>query len=246
MHTFIFDFDATMYDERPAGSYIDMVYINAFQRLGIHEEATEHVRCFIREHKPFSPSTYAKAVANLHKTYKIKICQEDIDFAVQQLHKVQTEGLKEIVQAIAQQGHQVLIVGGTALGSHIIPLFVADHGIAPENVYSGYFNGLEEDEIMKALLGSFRYINAEEPGYITPFSERKSELINLLRSEGKTQNKIIHIGDGRNDLEAWENNAVDHFIGFGLNRVAPEVKASAPVFVESLEDFKKEIDDYLG
>ncbi len=51
----------------------------------------------------------------------------------------------------------------------------------------------------------------------------------------------MHIGDGTNDLEAWQEKAVDEFIGFGINIENEEVKQKAPVFVTTILELKKEL-----
>ncbi len=49
------------------------------------------------------------------------------------------------------------------------------------------------------------------------------------------KHKIIHIGDGENDLEVWDSGAVDYFIGFGGNKINLNVKKKSPAFFETSE-----------
>ena len=66
--------------------------------------------------------------------------------------------------------------------------------------------------------------------YVRIPSENKSDLIKLLKHQGKISGKITHIGDGKNDLEVWQAGFIDNFIGFGLNQVDKKVQKEAPIF----------------
>lgn len=72
----------------------------------------------------------------------------------------------------------------------------------------------------------------------------KGNVINYLEKKKRITGKIIHVGDGKNDLEVWEANLVNFFIGFGINKIVPEVQKKAPAFVKTIDEFKAIIKKY--
>ena len=176
--------------------------------------------------------------------YKIIPKKKDTDFVVSELLKSQTQGLQEIILQLKSKGHQVLIIGGGTWGCAIIPQFAKEFEIENKDIYSGYFKDSSNKEIVKVLSDDFRYTNCGDLDLQTPISDKKSDVIKYLKQKGLVHGKIIHIGDGENDLEVWKSGEVDMFIGFGINKTSPKVEKEAPVFVKNIEEFKSVVFKY--
>ena len=115
-------------------------------------------------------------------------------------------------------------------------------GIERSNIYSG--QDFIAKEIKEGKMNPpFYYTNCGTGKSTNAF--HKSDVIKMLKETNQTEGKIIHIGDGENDLEVWKTKQCDVFIGFGVNYIDKKVKKEAPVFVESMEEFKKEIEKIL-
>ena len=91
----------------------------------------------------------------------------------------------------------------------------------------------------------FEYVNCANPDAHTVYSKKKSDLIKFLKKEKIINGKIIHIGDGENDLEVWKSGKVDLFIGFGVNKVISKVAKESPIFVKTIEEFDNLLEKIL-
>ncbi len=247
--TFIFDFDDTMYNAKTENnqkhrSYVDMFYESVFKSSGYERNDIElWVSKNIRIAN--SPEGVYEFMRRLHDKFHIKVQQKDIDYCISELKKVQTKNLKEIILKLKSQGHQVLIIGGGTWGCSIIPDFAKQFGIEKSDIYSGYFKDFSYSEITKVLFDKYRYTNCGNLDLQTPVSFEKSEVIKFLKKEGIIKGKVIHIGDGENDLEVWKAGEADKFIGFGINRYSTKVEDGSEIYVKTIEDFKNEIDKVL-
>ena len=65
-----------------------------------------------------------------------------------------------------------------------------------------------------------------------PILGDKTPVIQKIKSENFGK-KIILVGDGNNDLQAFESGAADAFIGFGANAVREKVRKKAPFWAEN-------------
>ncbi len=253
--TFIFDFDATMYNTKPANigenivgkkhrSYIDMFYESAFKGSGYKRNVVEN---WVSKniHIANSPEGINEFMKRLNDTFHIKVQQKDVDYAISELTKVQTTDLKDIILKLKSRGNQVLIIGGGTFGCAIIPDFARQFGIEKSDIYSGYFKDFSGKELKKVLFDKYRYTNCENLDLKTPISEKKSDVIKFLKQQGMVKGKVIHIGDGENDLEVWNAGQAYKFIGFGVNRYSKKVEAGSEIYVKNMDEFKHEIDKIL-
>lgn len=239
--TFIFDFDSTMYNFNKDSAYFDQIYYSIItgdqQRMQEYKVGTKEIAKKYKEHD------FVKELAN--KYYK-NIAQKDVDFAVKKITKNQTPELGVIIKNLKQEGHKVMIIGGSAFGCAIIPQFAKQFGIEKSDIYSGYFKDFSTNSLQKAFtFDKFEYVNCENPDTHTVYSKKKSDLIKLLKKEGKIKGKVVHIGDGENDLEVWQAKQADAFVGFGVNKIVEKVGKEAPIFVKTIDEFKIVIDNIL-
>lgn len=244
MATIIFDFDSTLYAEKLHGNYLEIMYAHALERMQI-PKARQYIVDYIAPHAPKTPGFYSQLIGDIHQKYAVKIEEKDVEIAIEKIKAARTKGIKKIVQSVKKSGHKVLIVGGAALGIHVIPQIVEEYKIEASNIYSGIFHGIEDAPLHRALKAPFRYVNAEKPTLPTPISEKKSAIINHIRREKIGNDRVILIGDGQNDLEAWHAGSLDAFVGFGLHRKDPKVAREAPFFVENIGDLERVIDALL-
>jgi hydroxymethylpyrimidine pyrophosphatase-like HAD family hydrolase len=248
--TFIFDFDHTMYDATPINkrgrsySYVDIFYESAFSRA---KYKRNEVESWIEKNVYIAntPEGVNEFMRRLNKKFKIIFTQKDIDYTVSELNKMQITGLGEVIKNLKKQGHQVLIIGGGTWGCAIIPEFVKQFGIEKSDVYTGYFKDFSDKELSKLIFDNYRYTNCANLDLQTPYSEKKSDVIKFLKEEEIIKGKIIHIGDGENDLEVWQSKQADLFIGFGLAKVREKVQKEAPVFVKTIQEFKNVINEQI-
>jgi len=242
--TLIFDFDATMYNFNKDSAYFDQIYYSIVngdeQKMKEYKIGTKEIAAKYKEHD------FVKELAN--KYYK-NISQKDIDFAVDKVSKNQTPELGNIIKKLKQDGHKVMIIGGSAFGCSIIPDFAKQFGIEKSDIYSGYFKDFSKQSLQTAFkfdTVNFEYVNCANPDIHTIYSKKKSDLIKLLKKEGKIKGKIIHIGDGESDLEVWQAKEADLFIGFGVNRYSKKVEDGSEIYVKTMDGFKNEIDKILN
>lgn len=239
-NTFIFDFDYTLHHSKT--SYPHLLAISIFGEKNANRKLNE-IQTLMKKLKKdgFSDVIILQKIV---KKYKIIPAEKDINFVIKELLKSQTKGLKEIILNLKSKGHKVLIIGGGTWECAIIPEFAKDLGIEKNDIYSGYFNGTSKKEIVKVLSDEYRYTNCGNLDLQTPVSDRKSDVIKYLKQNNIIDGKIIHIGDGGNDLEVWKSGEVDAFIGFGVNTVVTKVQQEAPIFVKNIEEFKSVVFKY--
>lgn len=235
--TFIFDFDATLHNSKvPYPSLLGMSVLGEEKFLQLKPEIINYVEKMRKQ-----GLSDVIIVQNIAKKYNIRIQQKDIDFAAPILYNSRTRGLESVVSKLREDGYTVLIIGGGLWGCAIIPEFAKHFGIEKSNIFSGYFKDFSDQEVNKALTSEYRYINCGNLDLNTPVSDKKSELIKFLRNKRIIKGKIVHIGDGENDLEVWKAGQADFFIGFGINRLSTKVQKDAPIFVTNIKDLKTEI-----
>lgn len=139
-----------------------------------------------------------------------------------------------------------MIIGGGTWGCAVILEFAKQFGIEKSDIYSGYFKDFSDSEVKKVLFDKFRYANCGNLDLQTPVSEKKSDIIKFLKQREIIKGKVIHIGDGENDLEVWNAGEADVFIGFGVNRYSKKVEDGSEVYVKTMEEFQIEINKILN
>ncbi|QED23746.1 HAD family hydrolase [Candidatus Deianiraea vastatrix] len=237
--TFIFDFDATMYNFNKDSAYFDQIY---YSIVGGDEKKMAKYQAFVSD--LIKTQKEHDVVKNIAAKYYKNVSKKDLNFAIGKIIKHQTPGLGNVIKKLKSQGHQVLIIGGSAFGCGIIPDFVKEFGTSKSDIYSGYFKDFSKQSLQTAFkfdTTNFEYVNCANPDSHTVYSKKKSDLIKLLKKEGKIKGKVVHIGDGENDLEVWKAKEADIFIGFGVNRYSKKVEAGSKIYVKTMDGFRDEI-----
>ncbi len=227
---FIFDFDDTIWQRTS--------WVKELEKHGRIKNSDEVLKT-LHEFKVIK-NEYS-ATHETFKKHNIKLTLEDVKI-VQNLMKSRVdEQIKQIIKNIQKDGGDIFIIGGGVYGCAFISDVVSDMNIKPENIFSGYFNGFSDVELVKVLNSGYKYYNCKHPNSFTPESHKKSDLVRFLKDTGKISSatKVINIGDGLNDLEIFTAKESDVFIGFGLYKQREEVVKNATYFVKTLEDFKK-------
>ncbi|QED23228.1 HAD family hydrolase [Candidatus Deianiraea vastatrix] len=241
--TFIFDFDATMYNFNKDSAYFDQIY---YSIVGGDEKKMAKYQAFVSD--LIKTQKEHDVVKNIAAKYYKNVSKKDLNFAIGKIIKHQTPGLGNVIKKLKSQGHQVLIIGGSAFGCGIIPDFVKEFGTSKSDIYSGYFKDFSKQSLQTAFkfdTTNFEYVNCANPDSHTVYSKKKSDLIKLLKKEGKIKGKVVHIGDGENDLEVWKAKEADIFIGFGVNRYSKKVEAGSEIYVKTMDEFETEIKKIL-
>ncbi|MEN9561484.1 MAG: hypothetical protein RIQ56_757 [Candidatus Parcubacteria bacterium] len=134
------------------------------------------------------------------------------------LHEI-TSDMQEVFSWLRNNGHEVNIVSG-GFGECIGPV-AKKLGVADKNVYTNSFVFSLEGIVVGVDETALLWTN-----------EGKTPVLKKVRAEHPAQ-KIVMIGDGANDLKAWESGAADIFIGFGAHAVRETVQRRAKHFVHS-------------
>lgn len=238
--TFIFDFDETIYNPIDLQFYSNLIYMQSVLSKGYSK--SEYFDFIKHESRGVNtPNGMIKLAESVKNKFGISVKKQDVLYTVEMLNKLQTKEIGDVIKNLKSQGHQVLIIGGGVWGCAVIPDFLNQFGVKKSDIYSGYFKDFSEKNIDKIFSEDFRYANCENPDKKTPFSDKKSELIKMLKKEGKIKGKVVHIGDGENDLEVWISGEAYKFIGFGVNRYRKNVELESKIYVKTIDEFKKQI-----
>ncbi|XP_020380200.1 phosphoserine phosphatase isoform X1 [Rhincodon typus] len=137
-----------------------------------------------------------------------------------------TEGIKELVGQLQQRGVEVFLISGGFRS--LVDRLATEINVPLANVYANklkfYFNG------------DYAGFDETQP---TAESGGKGRIIARLKEE-RGFKKVVMIGDGATDLEAWP--PADAFIGFGGNVVRQQVKEKAKWFVTSFKEIIEELE----
>jgi 2-hydroxy-3-keto-5-methylthiopentenyl-1-phosphate phosphatase len=247
-YTIIFDFDDTIYSHNgKPNAYSTEFYLHALKRT---RYSSGEMFKFIADNKLKlkKPNDAVARMTALQSKFNVKFNQSDIDYNTKDLNEGQTIGLGDIMKNLVQEGYHVMVLGGGVFGCALMPDFLKQFGIKKEDIYSGYFRDFSKESLDKVYHRKWQYVNCAYPDVDTVFSEKKSDLITLLKRQNKINknHKIIHVGDGVNDLEAFRNKQSDIFIGFGIHVVNNEVEKEAPIFVRTIDEFKQKLNKILS
>ncbi len=144
-----------------------------------------------------------------------------------------TTGFETLFSWLRSEDWEIFVVSG-GFRLSILPVAAklgvpATHVFAQEAFFddSGLCIGIDEENILFT-------------------DEGKGPVVEYIRSttSGADACEIVLVGDGSNDLKAYELGKVDHFIGFGGNVVREKVRQESPNFALSaieLKDFITQI-----
>jgi phosphoserine phosphatase SerB len=131
-----------------------------------------------------------------------------------------TPGMAGVVDFLKQKGQELFIVSG---GFAEIVRPAADFlGIPRDRCFA--------NEAVAGEDGSVTGVRAENP---LAHEGGKQKILRALRDGNRLPGTVVMLGDGMSDYGVYAEGLADLFIGCGFNAVRPNVKAAAPVFVES-------------
>ncbi len=229
-YTFIFDFDETIAQDAVLPEVIKV-------SAGYDKIKIEKIFKLIKERKVDGKPIIHAILVEIEGILGHKATEKDFDIVTARL-KI-TSNLEHVVKKIQDAGHQILIIGGAYSTCGSVVKVASRLGIDAKSIFSGS-NSFDKNGDLIFDSNKNGYSNCKTNDRITS-DWIKSDAIKELKRRGKISGKIIHIGDGENDLEVWKSGEVDLFIGFGVNTINKKVKKEAPVFVNSIEELEREI-----
>jgi D-3-phosphoglycerate dehydrogenase / 2-oxoglutarate reductase len=143
-----------------------------------------------------------------------------------------TEGMRELFEWLRTRGQDTHIVSG-GFEEYIAPV-ARELYISPDHTHTNRFT-FDEAGIVDGI----------DENSLLWTNEGKAPALRALRKKFPDETFVM-IGDGANDLKAFESGAADHFIGFGGNVVRESVKMKAPLFAHSSEEIRKLLEDILS
>ncbi|MBI5470520.1 HAD-IB family phosphatase [Candidatus Kaiserbacteria bacterium] len=142
-----------------------------------------------------------------------------------------TPGMRHVFEWLRERGHELFIVSG-GFRECVVPV-AQSLGVADDHVFTNQFLFSQDG----AMCGF------DETSLLWT-SEGKTPILKAIRGKYPKET-IIMIGDGANDLKAYESGAADHFIGFGGHVVRDIVKAKAPSFAYSTKELLSHLEKFF-
>jgi phosphoserine phosphatase len=234
-NTFIFDFDDTTIRDAILLKVISVSAKNDSIKIAKIKE-------LIKQKKKNGQPVIHLILGEIEKIVGRKITLKDFNIASKLLQKDITLGLVEVIKNINARGHDVMIIGGAYSTCSSIKKILIESGINTKYVISGIDSFDKDGNLLldKNNIGFFDCNNGTK--IVGNFV--KSDVIKYLKQQNMIHGKVIHIGDGENDLEVSKAGEADVFIGFGVNKIVPKVQKEAPIFVNNIEEFKSVIFRY--
>ncbi len=241
--SFVFDFDNTFYNGKKTAPYVDALFQTALNRLhptGPCSAKAWHERMafYGMEVGNTPPGNLLIAQDLVHKC-QLRVSEADVHQVVEMIQKTQLVELGNLMKRLSDQGFPVIVLGGGIWGCAVISQVLAPFGMKKSQIYSGPLADFSDVAFQESISGPWRYQNCADKTEMTPLGRFKSKVIAALKANHKLTARVVHVGDGENDLEVWKAKEVETFIGFGLHVQVPEVKKEAPVFVTTWADFEK-------
>ncbi len=218
-NTFVFDFDSTLITKESLDEIICLSLQNSLEKNSIIKDIEKITN------KGMSGEIDLIESISL-RLNKAKIHKDNFELFAKNVIIYITPGLADIIRYLYDKKQQIFIVSGGFLEG-IYPL--ADYLKIPrKNCFAntcffdsdGYVTGIDVDNLACASNG-------------------KGKIINNLKKQKQTIGKIILIGDGANDLQAYKEKCVDIFCGFGINVERNNVKKEAPYFCTTIKEFSQ-------
>ncbi len=224
MATLFFDFDSTLVSKESIDEAIGQALALHPDRARMMREVEAITRAGMEGKMPFTESVLARMkVAPLTK--------ELLDSVGLHLREHQTNGMREVFDNVRSEGHAVYIVSGGFL--ECISPVAQNLGVPRENIFTNRF--LFNDD------GTAIGVDESAPLWT---NEGKTPILRLYGAQNPGTERIM-IGDGYNDLRAYENGAAEHFIGYGEHAVREAVKSKAPHFAHSSEELLTILENLL-
>ena len=130
-----------------------------------------------------------------------------------------TPGMDDILNFLAERGQKLFIVSGGF--TEIVRPIAERFGIPGEDCFANETIVDGNDRVPGVKEGPL----AQEGG--------KSAILRGLRQENRLPGTVVMVGDGMSDYQVYADGLADLFVGCGFHVVRPQVRARAPVFVET-------------
>jgi HAD superfamily phosphoserine phosphatase-like hydrolase len=235
--TVIFDFDDTLVQD---AALLEVINVAA----GGNQDKIDSIKQLIKERKQNGKPVIQTILLEISEILGKSITVDDFKKASKNLESLLTPNIKDVIKTIKDNNHKVLIIGGAYSTCDILKDIGMFLGVDAVDIFSGATSFDENGVLVFSELKN-GYSNCSTDQRITK-DWIKSDAIKFLKAQGTIKGKVLHIGDGENDLEVWTARQVDVFIGFGINKINNKVKAEAPIFVETIDEFKTQINKILG
>jgi D-3-phosphoglycerate dehydrogenase len=144
-----------------------------------------------------------------------------------------TPGMVDVFAALAERKVSTFIISG---GFRPCLLPVAERlGVAAERVIA--------NEVFYAGDGAVTGIDTDSVCYS---NHGKTPVIEQVRDRFSITGPIVMVGDGANDLQAYQNGAAEHFIGFTANVRRDLVVQNAPLIADCTSMLMSHLRTLLG
>jgi len=213
VHTFVFDFDSTLF---PLETLEELLRISLAQDPLRREKCAEIEEIGRQGMEGLIPIAQSMALrlacANVHRSHIEQFVQEA---------KMQVSPKVLRCLAVLRERKQKILVLSNGFRECILPLTTL-MGIEPIDVFCGRFLFAGDGTVLRPcrspLLGA----------------HGKADTVHLLRDNGFAPGTVFMIGDGMSDLDVVQQGAADHFIGCGFFRRRASVQEQAPHFCSTI------------
>ncbi len=134
-----------------------------------------------------------------------------------------TPGIPEIFEWLQSHSHQTYIVSGG-----FIPCILPTAKILKVPSRNCFANECELNDKGEVIGANQKNLLWTDQG--------KVPVIKFLKKDRNISETTVMVGDGSNDLRAYEEDCVDIFCGFGVNVVRKKVQKKAPNFFTKSEE----------
>jgi phosphoserine phosphatase SerB len=143
-----------------------------------------------------------------------------------------TPGMPDVLDFLKGKGQELFIVSGgfTEIVRPVAELF----GIPSDHCFANEYIAGED--------GGVTGVRSENP---LAHEGGKQRVLRALRDENRLPGAVVMLGDGMSDYGVYADGLAGFFVGCGFNVVRPNVKAAAPVFVETAAELRSLLDVLL-
>jgi soluble P-type ATPase len=244
VNTVIFDFDATILTSDRAITMNMLKYGNS--KFKDREKTIHYMDYVIDEYRNAGEKNPLYTLINSLDELGIKITkQTNYTLATDMMKNHIMDDFANITKTLHKNNVEVFVIGGGYSSCEVMVSILSKYGIPASNIFSGRtrYNKNGTLYLDKKDLG---FVNCKTNNIIEPLGWKKSNVIRYIKDIRKDVDRIVHVGDGMNDLAVYKEKSVDHFIGFGVYNVNKDVEKNAPIFVYNINDFKSELSDLTG
>jgi len=212
MAVLFFDFDSTVVSKETLDHTIASLLLSHPDRERMIAEIEEITRLGMEGQLDFKESIKRRIAS-------VPLTRQLLEETGQAMLAEITPGMRAIFGWLRQRGHEIFIASGGYF--ECVQPVAHELGIDDDHIFTNRFlfsqNGMVVGFDETALLWT---------------NDGKTPVLKEIRTIRADQT-IVMVGDGANDLKAFESGAADIFIGFGAHTVRDTVKARAEHFVHS-------------